>query len=91
MEPAKKPSDIFEKLSWEKAADFADADVILLDGRTTPELKKTLEGIDTWANLPAVRAGQVYVWYAGAPYSYQEYAEIFGELAGQLENAKQLD
>lgn len=90
MEPAKKPSDIFEQLSWEKAADFADADVVLLDSRVTPQLRKTLEGIDTWANLPAVKAGQVYDWYAGAPYSYQAYAEIFDELADNLEKSDQL-
>lgn len=91
VEPAAKPSDIFEALSWEQASDFASADVILFDGRATPSVRKTLEGIDTWANLPAVKAGQVYTWYAGAPYSYQEYADIFGELSDQLETAKPLD
>lgn len=83
--------DVFKELSWEKAADYADADVILMDVRNTDAVKEKMEGIDTWANLPAVKAGQVYEWYAGAPYSYQAYAEIFGDLADRLEEAQPLD
>lgn len=65
--------------------------MILLDGRTTEDLMKTIAGIDTWASLPAVKAGQVHVWYAGAPYSYREYADIYGELDGWLADAEPLD
>ncbi|MCR1781244.1 ABC transporter substrate-binding protein [Nocardioides carbamazepini] len=81
---------VFTELSWEQAPGFADADVILMDIRNTDAVKEKMKGIDTWANLPAVKAGQVYEWYAGAPYSYQAYAEIFDELADQLEDAKPL-
>ncbi|MBM0125196.1 ABC transporter substrate-binding protein [Pimelobacter simplex] len=83
--------EVFKELSWEQAADFADADVILMDVRNTEAVKEKMEGIDTWANLPAVKAGQVYGWYAGAPYSYQAYAEIFDRLGDELEGAKPLD
>ncbi|WP_408897215.1 ABC transporter substrate-binding protein [Nocardioides sp. R1-1] len=83
--------EVFKELSWEKAAEFADADVILMDVRNTEAVKEKMKGIDTWANLPAVKAGQVYGWYAGAPYSYQAYAEIFDELADELEDARPLD
>lgn len=86
-----KAGEVFTELSWEQASDFADADVILMDVRNTDAVKKKMETIDTWANLPAVKAGQVYEWYAGAPYSYEEYADIWGDLAEQLEGAKALD
>lgn len=89
--PEGKGVDIFEEYSWEKASDYANADVILLDGRTTDDMLAKLATIDTWANLPAVKAGQVYTWYAGAPYSYHSYAGIFGELEDQLEDAEPLD
>lgn len=85
-----KEGEVFTELSWEQAADFADADVILMDVRNTAAVRKKMETIDTWANLPAVKAGQVYGWYAGAPYSYEEYAEIWGDLAEQLAGAKTL-
>lgn len=85
-----KEGEVFTELSWEQAADFADADVILMDVRNTDAVRKKMETIDTWANLPAVEAGQVYGWYAGAPYSYEEYADIWGDLAEQLAGAKAL-
>lgn len=85
-----KDGEVFTELSWEQASDFADADVILMDVRNTDAVRKKMETIDTWANLPAVKAGQVYGWYAGAPYSYEEYAGIWGDLAEQLAGAKAL-
>jgi len=83
--------EVFKELSWEQAADFADADVILMDVRNTEAVKQKMEGIDTWTNLPAVKAGQVYEWYAGAPYSYKAYADIFAGLAEHLAEARPLD
>ena len=38
----------------------------------------------------AVKAGQVYPWYAAAPYSYQSYARIYQEIADELTAAKKL-
>lgn len=82
---------VFKEFSWEEVGKFADADVILADGRLGDDAWEQFGKIDTWANLPAVKAGQVYTWYAGAPYSYVAYAEILDELAEQLEGAKQLN
>ncbi|WP_235738858.1 ABC transporter substrate-binding protein [Nocardioides alcanivorans] len=86
------PADplVFKEYSWEEAGQFADADVILIDGRNSEAVLAKMGTIDTWANLPAVKAGQVGTWYAGAPYSYAAYADILDELADVLENAEPL-
>ncbi|MBS4753029.1 ABC transporter substrate-binding protein [Nocardioides sp. zg-ZUI104] len=89
--PKEGKPDIFHELSFEKVSDYAEADVVLLDARNTDAVKKKLETVDTWANLPAVKAGQVYSWYAAAPYSYAEYAEIWSDLADALKKSKPLD
>lgn len=81
---------VFEEYSWEEVGDFADADVILVDGRVEETMLAQAEKADTWKSLPAVEAGQVYTWYAGAPYSYAAYAEIFDELADQLTDSEPL-
>lgn len=80
--------NIFHEMSWERAADYAEADVVLIDARNTESVRKKMESIDTFANLPAVKAGQVYEWYAAAPYSYKVYADIFDELADDLEDSQ---
>lgn len=82
--------EVFHQLSWEQAGDYADADVILLDARTPESTRADLAEIDTWAGLPAVQAGQVYDWYAAAPYSYRGYAEIYQEIADELRAAEDL-
>ncbi|MET7403219.1 ABC transporter substrate-binding protein [Dactylosporangium sp. NPDC005572] len=90
MDPIKPDETVFTQYSWEKAPDFSDADVILVDARTYEASKADLAKIPVWAHLPAVQAGQVYPWYAAAPYSYASYAKVYGELAGDLKNAKKL-
>lgn len=90
MDPVKPDTQVFTQHSWEKAPDYKDADVILADARTYDAAKADLAKIPVWANLPAVKAGQVYPWYAAAPYSYQAYAKIYQELAGELRDAKKL-
>ena len=90
MDPVKADNQVFTQYSWEKAPDYKDADVILVDARTYDTNKADLAKIPVWANLPAVKAGQVYPWYAAAPYSYQSYAKVYSELAGQLKSAKKL-
>ena len=90
MAPKSGKPEIFHELSWERAADYADADVILFDERTPPEVLAKMKTIDTWANLPAVKAGQVYPWYAAAPYSYKVYTGIFDELADNLAKSEPL-
>ncbi|WP_022882221.1 ABC transporter substrate-binding protein [Gryllotalpicola ginsengisoli] len=88
--PAKHTTDTFQQYSWEQASEFADADVILFDARIYDSFKSDLAKIPTWTSLPAVKAGQVYGWYAAAPYSYKSYAKIFQDLADELKSAKKL-
>lgn len=83
-------AQVFTQASWEQAPDYADADVILVDARSYDAQKADLSQIPTWANLPAVKAGQVYPWYAAAPYSYKAYAKIYQQLADELKKAKKL-
>ncbi|GLY04442.1 ABC transporter substrate-binding protein [Actinoplanes sp. NBRC 101535] len=90
MDPVEPDAQVFTQYSWESATDYKDADVILVDARTYDASKADLAKIATWANLPAVKAGQIYPWYAAAPYSYTSYAKIYQELAGQLTAAKKL-
>ncbi|WP_170323558.1 ABC transporter substrate-binding protein [Cryptosporangium phraense] len=85
-----KDTDVFAQQSWEEAPTYKDADVILVDARTYEGSKADLAKVATWANLPAVKAGQVYPWYAAAPYSYASYAKIYAELAADLKAAKKL-
>ena len=91
IEPKSGKPMHFHALSWEEAADYADADVIFFDARTFGALTGKLESIDTWAGLPAVEAGQVYPWYAAAPYSYKVYGDVYQEMADQLAEAEPLD
>lgn len=90
MSPKGGTSDVFAQFSWEQASDYADADIILVDARTYDASKADLMKISTWANLPAVKAGQVYNWYAAAPYSYKAYAAIYQEIADELTAARKL-
>lgn len=78
--------DFWEIVSWEQIGNYP-ADLILIDGRSGESTFELLEGIGIWKSLPAVAAGQVGTWYAGAPYSYGRLAPTFQELADQLANA----
>jgi len=90
MTPVNADAQVFTQVSWEQAPDYADADVILVDARSYDAQKADLAKISTWANLPAVKAGQVYPWYAAAPYSYKAYAKIYQQIADELQAAKKL-
>jgi iron complex transport system substrate-binding protein len=90
MTPVNADTQVFTQASWEQASDYAGADVILVDARTYDAAKADLAKVPTWANLPAVKAGQVYPWYAAAPYSYKAYAKIFQQIADELQKAKKL-
>lgn len=91
MEPQGGEPAVFHEFSWEAVGDYADADVILMDARVSEDILKKMEGIDTWSNHPAVKADQVYPAYLAAPYSYVEYAGLFGDLADQLRESEPLD
>jgi iron complex transport system substrate-binding protein len=90
IDPVKAAKDVFTQYSWEEASEYSDADIILVDARTYDAQKADLAKISTWANLPAVKAGQVYPWYAAAPYSYKAYAKIYQEIADELAKSKKL-
>ncbi len=90
MDPVKADATVFTQYSWEQASDYSAADVILVDARTFGDDATALANVPTWQSLPAVKAGQVYRWYAAAPYSYKAYAKIYQEIADELKAAKKL-
>ncbi|SEL15340.1 ABC transporter substrate-binding protein [Nonomuraea pusilla] len=79
----------FQTLSWENA-DAYEADVILHDTRTQALKPEEMKAKPTFADLPAVKAGQLYPWRAEAPFSYQGYAGFLEELVANLEKASKL-
>jgi iron complex transport system substrate-binding protein len=79
--------DFFELISFEQVGNFP-ADLILLDARLTQEQLDDLAKVAVWDALPAVQAGQVGRWYAGAPYSHQRLTPILQELTGLIGNSK---
>ncbi|BAU83458.1 ferrichrome ABC transporter substrate-binding protein [Streptomyces laurentii] len=83
------PSGWFELLSWENV-DKYQADVILLDNRTSALQPEALKAKPTWAALPAVKAGQVFPRVTEPVYSYAKCAPLLEDLAKALENAKKV-
>ncbi|WP_433086027.1 ABC transporter substrate-binding protein [Dactylosporangium sp. CA-052675] len=79
----------FENLSWENA-DKYQADVILLDNRAQALQPKDLTAKPTWANLPAVKAGQVVPWQSEPRFSWAGCAGALETLAKALTGAKKV-
>ena len=77
--------DYFEALSWENA-DKYPADLILLDSRGTALQPADLAAKPTWAQLPAVKAGQVTAWDAVPRFSYAGAAPLLENLAKAIRN-----
>ncbi|GHC74754.1 ABC transporter substrate-binding protein [Streptomyces cinnamoneus] len=77
----------FESLSWENA-DKYQADLILLDSRTSALQPKDLSAKPTWEKLPAVKAGQVSPWLSEPRFSYAGCAPLLEALASAIEKAK---
>ncbi|GHF41288.1 ABC transporter substrate-binding protein [Streptomyces mashuensis] len=77
----------FESLSWENAGTY-EADVILLDSRTSALQPKDLAAKPTWAKLPAVQAGQVTPWLSEPRFSHAGCAPLLETLADAVEKAK---
>ncbi|MEW6475963.1 MAG: ABC transporter substrate-binding protein [Actinomycetota bacterium] len=79
--------EFWEVLSWEQAGRHA-ADVIFNDIRgqslTVEEMKK---GQPTFANLPAVKAGQVGRWHFESPYSYESVADVLADMTTTIRAA----
>ncbi|WP_432094072.1 ABC transporter substrate-binding protein [Streptomyces sp. bgisy100] len=79
----------FESLSWENA-DKYDADLILLDNRTSALQPKALESKPSWSKLPAVKEDQVASWNAVPRFSWAGSAPLLEDLAKAVEGAKKV-
>ncbi|WP_455354559.1 ABC transporter substrate-binding protein [Streptomyces sp. SYSU K217416] len=79
----------FESLSWENA-DKYKADLIMLDNRTSQLQPEALKAKPTWAQLPAVKAGQITPRVTEPIFSYAKCAPILEELAEAIKKAKKV-
>ncbi|MGW7461748.1 ABC transporter substrate-binding protein [Streptomyces sp. NPDC054797] len=79
----------FESLSWENAGKYK-ADVVLLDNRTGTLQPEDLKAKATWAELPAVKAGQITPRVTEPVFSYDKCAQILENLAKALQSAKKV-
>ena len=74
-------------VSWE-LVDGLDADVFMIDDRTTPEELAEADQIPTWGSIPAVAAGQAEIgWRFLLSYSRAEYARSINRLLPVLRAA----
>lgn len=89
IRPNKVVGGFFESLSWENAGKY-DADIILLDDRSSALQPKDLTGKPTWTRLPAVKAGQIVGWGSELRYSYQALTPIVSGLATSLGSARKV-
>lgn len=88
-EDVKASGGYFESLSWENAGQY-EADLIILDNRSTALQPKDLRSKPTWEALPAVKAGQVAEWDPVPRFSYQGAAPLMENLADAITKAKKL-
>lgn len=79
----------FESLSWENVGKYK-ADLIMMDNRSSAIQPKDLASKPTWAQLPAVKAGQVIPRVTEPIYSYGKCAPLLEDLAKALESAKKV-
>ncbi|TFE52362.1 ABC transporter substrate-binding protein [Streptomyces sp. ICN441] len=79
----------FEGLSWENV-DRYQADIIMMDNRASALQPDALTSKPTWAQLPAVKAGQVVPRVTEPIYSYEKCTPILDDLAQAIENAKKV-
>ncbi|QLE71459.1 ABC transporter substrate-binding protein [Streptomyces rectiverticillatus] len=87
--PDKVTGGFFESLSWENAGKYP-ADLILLDNRTAALQPKDLAAKPTWAELPAVKAGQISPWLSEPRYSHAGCAPLVEALAEAVQKAKKV-
>ncbi|MCB5909920.1 ABC transporter substrate-binding protein [Streptomyces pinistramenti] len=80
----------FESLSWENA-DKYQADLLLLDSRTATLQPKDLAAKPSWAQLPAVKAGQITPWSSEPRFSYAGSAPLIEALTKAIESAKKVN
>ncbi|MFG2225912.1 ABC transporter substrate-binding protein [Streptomyces sp. NPDC050161] len=79
----------FESLSWENADKYR-ADLLLLDSRTATLQPKDLAAKPSWAQLPAVKAGQITPWSSEPRFSYAGSAPLIEALTKAIEGAKKV-
>ncbi|MFS0692933.1 ABC transporter substrate-binding protein [Streptomyces nitrosporeus] len=89
VEPKVNEAGFFEELSWENV-DKYDADIIMMDNRSSALQPDALTSKPTWAQLPAVKAGQVVPRTTEPIYSYDKCAPILEDLAEAIEKAKKV-
>jgi iron complex transport system substrate-binding protein len=89
VEPKVNSAGFFEELSWENV-DKYDADIIMMDNRSSALQPAALTSKPTWAQLPAVKAGQVVPRTTEPIYSYDKCAPILEDLAKAIEDAKKV-
>ncbi|MEU6854464.1 ABC transporter substrate-binding protein [Actinacidiphila alni] len=87
--PNKVEGGFFETLSWENA-DKYQPDVIMLDNRTATLQPKDLASKPTWAQLAAVKAGQVLGWPSEPIFSYAKCADQIEALTKTITAAKKV-
>jgi iron complex transport system substrate-binding protein len=87
--PGKVEGGFFETLSWE-TADKYKSDVVMLDNRSASLQPKDLTGKPTWAQLPAVKAGQVLGWPSEPIFSYGRCADQIEALTKAVTGAKKV-
>jgi iron complex transport system substrate-binding protein len=87
--PDKVKGGFFETLSWE-TADKYKTDIVMLDNRAATLQPKDLTGRPTWAQLPAVKAGQVLGWPSEPIFSYAKCAEQIEALTKAITTAKKV-
>ncbi|MEU1124425.1 ABC transporter substrate-binding protein [Streptomyces sp. NPDC005899] len=89
VEPKVNAAGFFEELSWENVDKYG-ADIIMMDNRSSALQPDALTSKPTWAQLPAVKAGQVVPRTTEPIYSYAKCAPILEDLAEAIEKAKKV-
>ncbi|HEY9441005.1 MAG TPA: ABC transporter substrate-binding protein [Streptomyces sp.] len=89
VEPKVNSAGFFEELSWENV-DKYQADIIMMDNRSSALQPDALTSKPTWAELPAVKAGQVIPRTTEPIYSYDKCAPILDDLAKAIEDARKV-
>lgn len=79
----------WEFLSWENA-DKYDADLIMLDNRSSALPAADLAKKPVYAELPAVKAGQTTPWAMEERCSYRGWAPVLERLAAALKDSDKL-
>lgn len=87
VEPKVNAAGFFEELSWENV-DKYQADIIMMDNRSSALQPDALTSKPTWMQLPAVKAGQVVPRTTEPIFSYDKCAPVLEDLAKAIEDAK---